>query len=187
MEIISFYKQLHLSEVAPCRPQWGQQPLLSSLAEPQLGPEEEPVQVPVPACAHPQPALLSPGALHRHKQGPLRPHSCTTNYSFLSKHTPAPSPLLNLLFWLTFWVVWVFLFHHENIFTQRTKIQTQTIKSEVFPGITLFAVRIIKYEGKEEMVQLPFPKWPLLSPYGWFYCENYHDYTKCQQKPGQIQ
>lgn len=42
----------------------------------------------------------------------------------------------------------------------------------------LFAVRILKYEGKEEMVQLQFFKQPFLSPYGWFYCENYHDYNK---------
>lgn len=42
----------------------------------------------------------------------------------------------------------------------------------------LFAVRILKYEGKEEMVQLSFFKQPFLSPHGWFYCKNYHGYNK---------
>lgn len=49
MEIISLYKQLHLSQVAPCRPHWGQQTLLSSLAEHQEGLQEEPAQLPPPS------------------------------------------------------------------------------------------------------------------------------------------
>lgn len=76
---------------------------------------------------------------------------CNTNYSFLTKHTTAQSNLLNLLLQVRF-----FFYLHANISTHstRTKIQTQIIKSEFFPCMMLFSVRILKCEEKEQKENL---------------------------------